>query len=1328
MQADLLQERTNSTGEEYYDDGLYPEMDEGYNNRYPLPEVPDDNNPESKPLSFILEQAVNYTYEEFLSITQKQGINQIEFLKYSHSTRCKFVKLYALVKWIKSWQKFDQLNKINYFLDDISAQFVDTTEFLLFMDQIEMPFLGIGRFDVDAAIDVLVNHGLSRLPRTIATSFIPDKELSKKQKISTINRIDNLIKNDLIRCSADINDRINIVSIKDGVLTLTAENEFTIKLTRTEHHGEARWQILTLDILVHDHEVGLGHELIHPQHCLDSLCVFIQSEIQRHPQNTFSIIFNILHTFCLRLQLDVFRCRVQYYKQVISKEFLHVEYYCDREGILVFYLWPEQRRSQTYKVIAKSDRRRKFLHVTHYPQGQNLPRLEIVDGVPQVHEFLITTAQHRSAERLKQVKRLLNELSLPKTILEKIGDAKIRLLYSIMPFLNTPDCENLHIIVNLFTGRLKCQVEALLYDESAQNLLTDLGDTISNSLDIKKTDFKIEKIILKLRLKLFKLKTMEALNGLHTHVIQEDPWAPFLGTNVPEEKVMFSFHLDPNYFLLATFDYDDRKEFQSRFYLIDQTNSVRNVMEVEETAELREQAVPKLDLIEFKGTKKSPPFLPLSVKRTMSWEVRRRQLKAFMALLDGKVQIEQLRRALRQLDVDFEVKHEEVVGGNVIDIVNCQFLMNFDSAGFENSIRRVCLRLHRHTIFHLEFCITDPPVKTPEMERSNLFRFVPAIHHAQLQPFSNYQENLKRHLIDQLVTYGRMNKVVKEFATVYYGGYMQQHVDIAYFNYYKLILTYGKDRDLALIVSKKSNYKHLIPNFSQLNSKTNTSVRSKTWNPHVLVSAMLMDNITDTDDLIGLVDYLINTEKSLRLIYNFAQMHLKTDRSREQLLGLDVRPPNAFSLSNVIIPLSEYVIRLVHGFAHVEFCLLKNNKVGVRANQLKSTEYGNENPVTIKKLPGFSFFWKKFAVASRIETIDSKEHLEENRANGNPASVPPNERTDNPIDNYPMSCPPQYDERFEEFVAYAERQEKHDLNKLLVIDPEVFEQAMTSNSVERTDAREVQVMMPKPVSPLEAYLHGLNFISKLPKTLNVFAHSQNPIQHLPISELNSDDWSVSFCLPGVTPTTTAYPPWTTKVRIFMCPTKFHTTIKLEFVGPNTPQEADIDTFVKFFETVIVSTDNEYALHSYLSMCRVNATGVFNAFASLMKAHMDPFSYLNCHNWTLNIQLILFRPAPVSHLPTTEVNKADFISGILIHPNKEIQITIGLCPTKALRIHKHVKMSFIYNLDNEVLRYSPFHAMDENIPQVESILTGVVKTSPDQCVIWPSVHRLVERFR
>lgn len=59
------------------------------------------------------------------------------------------------------------------------------------------------------------------------------------------------------------------------------------------------------------------------------------------------------------------------------------------------------------------------------------------------------------------------------------------------------------------------------------------------------------------------------------------------------------------------------------------------------------------------------------------------------------------------------------------------------------------------------------------------------------------------------------------------------------------------------------------------------------------------------------------------------------------------------------------------------------------------------------------------------------------------------------------------------------------------------------------------------------------------------------------------------------------------------------------VGPNPPSESDVAVFERFFDTHMAHL-SEYAVMSFISLCRITSLPIFAAFAQIMRTQMVRF--------------------------------------------------------------------------------------------------------------------------
>lgn len=94
-------------------------------------------------LALLLDFAVQNTLHQLILLTEllprkSETDRKISVVTFAHSTRQIFVKLLAIVKWIKQSKKFEPLTAIRYFLDQQAMHFVDTADRLVLIAREEL--------------------------------------------------------------------------------------------------------------------------------------------------------------------------------------------------------------------------------------------------------------------------------------------------------------------------------------------------------------------------------------------------------------------------------------------------------------------------------------------------------------------------------------------------------------------------------------------------------------------------------------------------------------------------------------------------------------------------------------------------------------------------------------------------------------------------------------------------------------------------------------------------------------------------------------------------------------------------------------------------------------------------------------------------------------------------------------------------------------------------------------------------------------------------------------------------------------------------------------
>lgn len=110
-----------------------------------LSPVPDKCGPPTISLGLLIDFAVQQTYHDLTILTEllpkkKSTDRKISIVQFAHSTRTIFMKLLAIVKWIRISKRFEPLASMRYFLEQQANIFVDTADRLVLIARDELRF------------------------------------------------------------------------------------------------------------------------------------------------------------------------------------------------------------------------------------------------------------------------------------------------------------------------------------------------------------------------------------------------------------------------------------------------------------------------------------------------------------------------------------------------------------------------------------------------------------------------------------------------------------------------------------------------------------------------------------------------------------------------------------------------------------------------------------------------------------------------------------------------------------------------------------------------------------------------------------------------------------------------------------------------------------------------------------------------------------------------------------------------------------------------------------------------------------------------------------
>lgn len=226
---------------------------------------------------------------------------KIEIVTFVNRTKQLFIRLLALVKWAGSASKVEKCSNIVSFLDKQSSLFIETADNLAKMSRESLAQARLPSFQLPSAVEVLTSGTYTRLPSCIRDRIVPPDPITPEEKQSTLIRLNQIIQQRLV--SKNLPFQMRNLKIKHGRVIFHVPFEFELTLTLMGDKLQIPWRVLNVVILVEDKETGEGKDLVHS---LQSN--FLQHLVQEKLAESVKPLndaFEILHSFCLSLQLEV---------------------------------------------------------------------------------------------------------------------------------------------------------------------------------------------------------------------------------------------------------------------------------------------------------------------------------------------------------------------------------------------------------------------------------------------------------------------------------------------------------------------------------------------------------------------------------------------------------------------------------------------------------------------------------------------------------------------------------------------------------------------------------------------------------------------------------------------------------------------------------------------------------------------------------------------------------------------------------------------------------------------------------------------------------------
>uniref|UniRef100_A0A665VRT6 Mediator of RNA polymerase II transcription subunit 14 n=1 Tax=Echeneis naucrates TaxID=173247 RepID=A0A665VRT6_ECHNA len=436
-------------------------------------------------LSLLIEFLLQRTYHEITLLAEllprKTDMERkIEIVQFASRTRQLFVRLLALVKWASNAGKVEKCAMISSFLDQQTILFVDTADRLASLARDALVHARLPSFAIPFAIDVLTTGSYPRLPTCIRDKIIPPDPITKAEKQTTLNQLNQILRHRLV--TTDLPPQLANLTVANGRVKFRVEGEFEATLTVMGDDPDIPWRLLKLEILVEDKETGDGRALVH------SLQVnFIHELVQARlcaDEKPLQDMYNCLHSFCLSLQLEVLHSQTLMLIRERWGDLVQEERYVPAK-YLTLTVWNQQvlgRKTGTasvHKVTIKIDESdgSKPLQISHEPplpvcDSKLMERAMKIDHL-SVEKLLIDSVHARSHQKLQELKAILKANNPSDNSF--IETALPTLVIPILEPCGRSEC--LHIFVDLHSGMF----QPMLYGLD-QAMLDDIEKTINDDM------------------------------------------------------------------------------------------------------------------------------------------------------------------------------------------------------------------------------------------------------------------------------------------------------------------------------------------------------------------------------------------------------------------------------------------------------------------------------------------------------------------------------------------------------------------------------------------------------------------------------------------------------------------------------------------------------------------------------------------------------------------------------------------------------------------------------------------------------------------------------
>lgn len=498
----------------------------------------------------LLELAIKKTYRELLLLAEllprKTDMERkIEIMLFANRNRQLYVRLLGLVRWASTASKVEKCSQIVSFLDKQSLLFTETADILARLSRETLVTARLPSFQLLAAVEVMTLGTYSRLPACIRDRLVPPKAISNSEKRSALLRLNHIIQQRLV--ASELPLQMRNIKIEFGRVSFVVQNEFELTLTLLSDNSSAPWRVLRVKIGVEDKEINGVKDLV-PGLQIYYLQNLVQSRIADNSKPLVEA-YNILHSFCLSLQLEVLHIQSLHLFYERLKDFIRIDDYVPGSRIVISY-WKAQDEKTKYKLIIEIDSTdpSKPLQIKHSPELSSRTFAKSMQAnILSIEKLLFFTTHERSKIKLINLKKLFEEKTNLSLVCDVVELPAVLHVSFIQPCMSS---EQLLISIDMLTGLFLAHIPA--YEDCP--LINDIENCLNKTVD------KIFSLLLNLRIWITRERCKKTVESLPVRVLDVLPFSPNYShqalNDIHGHKIYFQFTRHQDKILMVAFDND----------------------------------------------------------------------------------------------------------------------------------------------------------------------------------------------------------------------------------------------------------------------------------------------------------------------------------------------------------------------------------------------------------------------------------------------------------------------------------------------------------------------------------------------------------------------------------------------------------------------------------------------------------------------------------------------------------------------------------------------------------------------------------------------------